>query len=352
MAQRVIKKLESSPIDCYLITDEGNKNWLFNKGNYFLPGTVLVTKNEVFLATPSRNYNAFKNKYSEYTILQGGIQKIFEVIKDKGLSTVGIESNVISLDTFQSFCDAAPDVQFVKMPDFIEDIRMIKTEEEISLIAEAVKISDKAYVEFLNHLKTGQTEKQARDIFHGLLLKEGAHSLSFDLLLSSGKRCFLPHSQSTDAVIEKGDFVLMDFGIILNGYCSDTTRTVIMGEATDRQREVYALVLEAQLNALAHIREGVSLSCADGFARDVICAKTDKGCFDYGIGHGIGMLVHEKPRMHPNHHELMKANTVVSVEPGIYIEGFGGVRIEDLLVVGQEAPGRNLTHAPKELVVL
>ena len=117
MAQRVIKKLESSPIDCYLITDEGNKNWLFNKGNYFLPGTVLVTKNEVFLATPSRNYNAFKNKYSEYTILQGGIQKIFEVIKDKGLSTVGIESNVISLDTFQSFCDAAPDVQFVKMPD-------------------------------------------------------------------------------------------------------------------------------------------------------------------------------------------------------------------------------------------
>jgi Xaa-Pro aminopeptidase len=152
-------------------------------------------------------------------------------------------------------------------------------------------------------------------------------------------------------VIKQGELILIDFGVVLDGYCSDTTRTVAIGFASDKQKNIYNIVFEAQKNALRKIKAGVTLNEADSFARSVIKLNLDEGCFDYGLGHGVGRVVHEKPRMHPDKHQIMNSGMVVSVEPGVYIKDWGGIRIEDLLVVKDDAPGEILTKAPKQLII-
>ncbi len=348
MYLRVIEKLKASDFDAFLIQDEANRNFLCNKGNYFLPGIMLITKDEVFLATPSRNIRHFKELYEEYTVIKGGLVELSEIAKEKNIKKIGYENFSVAKSTYDDMKLMFNESEFMEGGHFIEDIRVSKTESEIKLLQEATSLSDKAYVEFLNHLKIGITEKQARAKFDSILMQFGADEFSFPTLLSSGSRTFLPHSAPTDKIIEKGDLVLMDFGIVLNGYCSDTTRAVVMGSADERQKQMYELVLKAQKNALENIKAGITARQADAYARDVITAVLNEGCFDYGLGHGIGMKVHEKPRFHPNNEYIMLENTAMSVEPGIYIEGWGGIRIEDILIVGKEKGGRNLTSAPKE----
>ncbi|MFI3208709.1 MAG: M24 family metallopeptidase [Eubacteriales bacterium] len=368
MFKRVIEKIRTSEFEAYLVTNEANRNYLCCKGNYFLPGVMLITEEEVYLATPSRNINYFKSIYSEYTVLAGGVAELADIAKKLEITRMGYESTTITMQEFTNVLDifggvdaraASNAVEFIPAPDFIEDIRMIKTPAEIELLQQATKLSDQAYLEFLNHLKVGMTEKQARATFDHIFMSLGADEFSFPTLLSSGARAFMPHSVPTDKVIERGDLVLMDFGIVLNGYCSDTTRTVVMGNANERQKAVYNLVLKSQIHALDNIKAGMTCREADALARDVIVAELGvgeldfglgqgAGCFDYGLGHGIGMLVHEKPRFHPNSDYILSANTAMSVEPGIYIEGWGGIRIEDILIIGEEKGGRNLTTAPKD----
>jgi len=352
--KRLQKKLAEFELDAFLVTEATNVNWLCHKGNYFLPANLLITSDKVWLATTSRNFPAFETMYPEYRLIRGSLETLLGIAKELKLRKIGFESHRMAWQQAQKIMKGFPEQVWVRCTDFIEDLRLVKTIDEIELIAEATAMADRAYLEFLNHLKIGMTEKEAKALFVNLLYQQGADHLSFDLLLASGKRCFLPHSQPTDKIIQHGDFVLMDFGIIYNGYCSDTTRTVVMGEATERQEYVYNKVLQSQIHALEHIKAGMTAHDCDALARELLIKDADLKpyCFDYGLGHGLGMTVHEKPRFKPNSNYIMKTSTVMSVEPGIYIPDWGGIRIEDLLVVGPEAPGRNLTHAPKELIVL
>ncbi len=350
MYQRVLAKLNQSDLDGYLVQNEHNRNFLCNKGNYCLPGTMLLTKTEVYLATPSRNWAYFAQIYPEYHVLQGGVGAIADICQTLGIQRMGYEANLTSKLAYDALQTTFATQTLVDAPRFVEDLRLIKTKGELTLLQEATRISDKAYVEFLNHIKIGQTEAEARNIFNDILMRFGADGFRFETLLSSGARCFLPHSAPTDKVIAAGDFVLMDFGIAKNGYCSDTSRTIVMGQADSRQKEAYALVLAAQLAALDGIRAGMSAAQADAIARDIICAQMPEHCFDYGLGHGIGRQVHEAPRMHPSSSAVtLQENMVVSVEPGVYVKGWGGIRIEDVLVI-KKGRGVNLTTAPKELI--
>lgn len=346
-------KVKNSIFEGYIVQQQFNRNFLCSKGNYFLPGVMLITEDEVYLATPSRNINYFKKIYSEYRVLPGGMVNLAEICKEKGLKKIGYESGTITIAQFENMQGLFGECELIPGPQFIEDLRMIKTPAEIQLLQEATALSDKAYVEFLNHLKVGMTEKEARATFDHIFMSLGADEFSFPTLLSSGARAFMPHSVPTDKVIETGDLVLMDFGIILNGYCSDTTRTVVMGRADERQTQMYDLVLRSQVNALDNICAGITAREADAYSRDCIKAELEVGCYDYGLGHGIGMEVHEQPAFRPTSDYILPANIAMSVEPGIYIEGWGGIRIEDVMIVEAEKGGRNLTTAPKnELIEL
>ncbi len=353
MYRRIQEKVAGSEVDAFLVQNAANLNWVCHKENYYLPGVMLVTPDETHVFTPSRNLRAFVELYPELRMAGGGLPEVAALCAAKNIRRLGFEADTVSWRQHKDLEAMFNGVELVPLSDFVEDLRMCKTPAEVELIQEAARLSDACFAEFLNHLRVGLTELQAKNILRSIFFDRGADDLSFDILISSGPRTFLPHSASTDREIRRGDLVLMDYGIVLNGYCSDTTRTVVMGEATELQQKRYALVLKAQENALRNIKAGVTLQQADAFARDVITAEEKHGCFDYGLGHGIGRLVHEKPRMHPKHTAPMLAGAIVSVEPGLYVEGWGGIRIEDLLVVGKENPGRNLTGAPKkELMVL
>jgi len=349
MYRRILSKIKKSNFQAFLIQKQNNINWICNKDNYYLPAIALVTEKEVYIFTKSRNLDEFKKIYNEHKVIYGGINEVVSLCKTLKISSIAIEANYISYNEFVSISNIFSDFELIPETDFIEDLRMIKTEKEIELIKQAVSLADSAFLEFLNHLKIGLSEIEAKNIFRNILFSKGAQDLSFDILLSSGKRTFLSHSASSNKIIEYGDLVLMDFGIVLNGYCSDTTRTVVMGESNETQEKLYNLVLKAQLNAINSIKQGVTLKEADNFSREIIEKELQEGCYDYGLGHGLGMLVHEKPRMHPNNTELMKCNTVVSVEPGIYIPGFGGVRIEDDILIKKDGIDI-LTKSEKELI--
>ena len=351
MFERVAGKVELSPIDGYLILHSENIKWLYNSSSYYVPGITLVTADEVRLFTNVRSISSIRQAYPDLSVVKGGIESLAGYCAEKKMSRLGFESNRTSVAELDQISSKLP-CELVPMPDFVEDLRMVKTPEELAAIRVASSIADSAYVEFLNHLRPGLTEIRAKNIFRQVLFNKGAEDLSFDILLSSGQRTFLPHSIATDKVINEGDLVLLDFGIVVGGYCSDTTRTVAIGYATEQQEEVYNVVLHAQEAALRSIKAGMTCHQADAFARDVIMGRHPHGCYDYGLGHGIGISVHEKPRMGPQGDQLLLSNSVVSVEPGIYIEGWGGVRIEDLLVIGDLAPGMNLTGAPKELLII
>jgi len=351
MYKRVIDKVKISDFDALIVHNPTNINWMFNKNNYYIPSILLVTSEIVYIFTKSRNIDNFRDLYPHQKVIFGALNELKAKCDELNFNKIGLEGNYLSINQFSAIKKSFDTYELDLTNDFIEDLRVIKTPEEIRKIQRAVNLSDECFLEFLNYLKHGITEIDAKNIFREIIFRRGADDLSFDILISSGERSFLPHSASTDKIINKGELILIDFGIVLDGYCSDTTRTVTIDYATDKQQQIYNLVLKAQTNALSKIKDGVSLSKADSFARTIITSEICKGCFDYGLGHGVGRLVHEKPRMHPEKDDLMKSGMVVSVEPGVYIKGWGGIRIEDLLVVEKKAPGHNLTSAPKKLII-
>lgn len=192
-------------------------------------------------------------------------------------------------------------------------------------------------------------EKEVALELEMFMKKQGASAISFDIIVASGLRSALPHGRASDKVIENGDFVTMDFGCVFNGYCSDMTRTVVMGKASDKHKKVYETVLRAQEAALEAIKPGISGKEADKVARDIITGEGFGEYFGHGLGHGVGLEVHEAPRLAPIGEKILEKNMVVTDEPGIYIPEFGGVRIEDLIVVTDNGCER-LSTSPKKLI--
>lgn len=352
MYRRVQEKVAGYGLDAYLAAREENVNWLCQKENYYPPGVILITAQQTYLFTPSRNISGFRALYPEYQVLPGALPQAVAFCRRQSVKTLGYESNALSADSRQTLRQSLPQTELRALPDFIEDLRMIKTADEVEKLQAAAAVSDRAFLAFLKRLRPGQTEREARNILQNLLMEMGADGLSFEILLSSGARCYLPHAVPTEKRLEKGDFVLVDFGVRVNGYCSDTTRTVCLGKADALQKQRYELVRRAQESAVERIRAGMSGKEADALARDIISAAEPAGCYDYGLGHGIGMLVHEKPRLGPAADFILQANTAVSVEPGFYLPGWGGIRIEDIIVVKEH--GRNLVMSKlsRELIEL
>lgn len=344
-----VNKLVSGLSDNEAVFISGFPNIFYYSGFTSEDAYLLISKNTRYIITDSRYTIQAGEQAKGFEILNisGGFEKIFSKVT---VDYIGYEENRMTVREYQKLrMKLAGNQTFVGKQSFLDAQRRIKSEEEIKKIAEAERLGDRAFEYALKKIRQGVTEREIALEIEFFLKRNGASALSFDTIVASGKRSAMPHGIASDKVIENGDFVTLDFGCVFEGYCSDMTRTVVVGHASDKQREIYDIVLKAQNTAIDVIKEGVLCCDVDKAARDVITEAGYGGNFGHGLGHSVGIEIHENPSFSPRCGDEVKNGNVITVEPGIYVEGFGGVRIEDLIAVKDGKPC-NLTHSPKELL--
>ncbi len=233
----------------------------------------------------------------------------------------------------------------------VEAIRMKKDENEVKIIQDAANIADAAFAHIIHFIRPGLTELDVSNELEFFMRKQGATSSSFDMIVASGQRSALPHGVASEKIIEKGELVTLDFGAYYKGYCSDITRTVAVGKVSEELRAIYQTVLEAQLRGMSGIKPGLTGKQADALTRDYITEMGYGDYFGHSTGHGLGMEVHEGPALSMKSNTVLEPGMVVTVEPGIYIAGVGGTRIEDDTLITEDG-NRSFTHSPKELLII
>lgn len=340
-------------LDALLLTGESN---CFYATGFLGEGAAVLTKQGAYYITDSRYTEA-----AEKTI--GAAANVWEMSRQQPMSTlirralseagaekVGFEDEVMTVAQHGVFSEKLS-CQLLPASKLLTSLRGSKDEEEIARLVAAQRIAEGALEQLLQEIRIGMTEKEIAARLQYLMVSAGAEKLSFDTIVASGPNGSMPHAVPTERKIQKGDFITIDFGCIYRGYCSDTTRTVAVGEVSDEQRAVYNIVLEAQLAGIAAARAGISGKAIDSAAREVIEKAGYGKYFGHSFGHSLGIDIHESPNASPANEEAMPVGAVISAEPGIYLPGRFGVRIEDILVL--DADGcRNITTFPKELLVI
>lgn len=308
---------------------------------------VFITHQRQILVTDSRYTVQAKLEAPDFEIrdISEGLAKITAGLD---CDVLGFEENVVTVSGLAQYQKFGK--KLVPMNDLISKPRKVKDDREIKKIAAAEALGDKAFADFIANFRHGMTEREVALELEFYMRKNGASGTSFDTIVASGKRSSMPHGVATDKVIGIGDFVTIDFGCKLDGYCSDMTRTILVGKCSDRQREIYEIVLKAQKAAIESIKPGVRCSEIDAVARNIIAEAGFGENFGHSLGHSVGIEIHEKPNFAPKSEDIVEIGNVMTVEPGIYIEGFGGVRIEDVIAVGEN--NINLTKTCKDLTIL
>ncbi|MGQ0837407.1 aminopeptidase P family protein [Actinokineospora sp.] len=265
----------------------------------------------------------------------------------------GFESQHVSVDGLDALAAAAESVELVRAPNLVEWLRLVKDDTEIEALRMACAAADRALADLIGHggLRAGRTEREVARDLENRMLDHGAAGRSFESIVAAGANSAVPHHRPTDAVLRAGDFVKLDFGALVDGYHSDMTRTLVLGEPADWQRELYDLVAAAQAAGRAALRPGAQVRAVDAAAREVIERAGRGEQFSHGLGHGVGLEIHEAPALAKTGEGTLSAGMAVTVEPGVYLSGKGGVRIEDTLVVRDEGP-ELLTLTTKQLMVV
>lgn len=350
-------------LSALIITDRYNMNYL--SGYMGDAGMLLFTKSKKILLTDSRYIEIASIQAKEFDAIDIGmdgyakviVRLIGEDMTDSSDYKVGFENESISYREYKDFVDAFEGLKaktvLVEVKGLVDDIREVKSAEEIEYLAMAESIGDKAFDHIVTFIKEGMTEKEIALELEVSMKKFGADGLSFDTIIASGTNSSMPHAVPSDRKVEAGDFVTMDFGCIYKGYCSDMTRTVIVGgkEPSEKQLEIYNTVLKAQLESLKMVKPGVVCSEVDACARKIISDAGYGEYFGHGLGHGVGLFIHEEPRLSRKCDKVLQPGMIVTVEPGIYLPGEFGVRIEDMVAVTEDG-ARNLASSPKELITV
>lgn len=264
---------------------------------------------------------------------------------------VGFQSDILSVDSFTKLKKSAKKVTFEPLSGTISGLFVSKSAKEIQCMSNAAAIADKSFKELLSVIKPEMTEIEAARKLELFCLQNGSEGPSFETIVLSGPHSALPHGKPANNKLGSGKFVLIDFGCKYKGFCSDMTRTFAIGSASSQMKKIYSTVLDAQLLACKNARAGLFCDHLDNVARDVIAAAGFGEHFGHALGHGVGLKIHEQPRVSPHTHVLLEAGSVVTIEPGIYIPGFGGVRIEDMVVLSDKKADI-ITSTPKELLIL
>ena len=318
-------------------------------------GVAVVAKAGCRYFTDSRYIEAAENGIKDFEVLEMNHenpydQRINRAIADFGIQTLGYEEEYLTVAELQ-FYEKTLQAKLVPYNALIHQFRVAKEEWELELMKKAQDITDLAFSEVLSRIKVGMTEKQLQAELIYCLLKNGADGPSFSPIVVSGPKTSLPHGVPGDRVIQEGDFITMDFGALYKGYCADMTRTVAVGYATEEMKKVYDTVLQAQLAGIAAAKAGVLGKTVDNTARKVIEDAGYGKYFGHGFGHSVGLEIHERPNCGRFSEEVMVENAVASAEPGIYIPGKFGVRIEDVLIYKPDG-SENITHSPKNLIII
>ena len=347
--QRLCQRLAEKEIDGILVSQPENRYYLscFDGS----AGYLLITPQNKILATDFRYIEQAKRQAPDYKIFPISddiLDWLPRLVADLGLKRLGFEAGHITFALHQQLTDILKQSQLKLIPldGLIESLRVIKEPEEIELITKAVEITDNAleYIEDMMH--TGMSEKEVAWEIEKFLRESGSEPIPFDIIVASGPNSALPHAKPSSHTIQSGEPIIIDIGGRVGGYSSDLSRTICLGTADDTFNKVYDTVLKAQLTAIATIKKGMTGGEIDDVARMVIKQAGYSEAFGHGLGHGIGLAPHEQPRLGPNSSEPLAAGMVFTIEPGIYLTGWGGARIEDVLVM-EEGKIRVISKARK-----
>lgn len=349
MLSEFINKLPKNVDGALIVSPESRRYFTgFNASDGFL----FITKSGSVFLTDSRYIEAAKDKIicCEVEEQKG---KLMDYAKRFNCKVLAVEADRLTVTQLKNLRKALHGIKLttVGTDKIIDSFRAVKNEAEIENICKAQRIAEAAFDHILGFIKVGVTEKKVALELDHYMLSHGADGLSFETIAISGANTSKPHGVPTDKKIEHGDFVTMDYGAVVNGYHSDMTRTVAVGAASDEQKKIYKIVFEAQLAVLRVLKNGVKCSDADKAARDVITEAGYGEYFRHSTGHGVGIEIHEKPFISPKSTATLRSGNVVTDEPGIYIPGKFGVRIEDMALI-TESGCKNLTKAPKELIII
>jgi len=350
--EKLRERMLERGLPALFVTHPANRRYL--TGFTGTSGFVLVTARKAVLLTDFRYVTQAAAQAPDFEIVRHGqlvMDSVRPILEEEGIRTLGFEQEGVSYGSYAAYARQLPGVELAPTEGLVEELRMIKDDAELAVMREAARIADEAFAHILQVVKPGVTERELALELEMFMRRMGAASSSFDTIVASGERSALPHGVASDRVIGRGEFVTFDFGAYYRGYCSDLTRTVVVGKPTDKHREIYEIVLEAQLAALERIRPGMTGSEADALTRDIIRRYGYGDCFGHGTGHGLGLEIHEAPRLSQTSSTVLMPGMTVTVEPGIYVPGFGGVRIEDDVVI-TESGAERLTHSAKDLIVL
>jgi len=350
---RLRRLMKGAGVDAFYITSPENRFYL--SGFSGTAGALLVCREKVYLLTDFRYTGQALRECPGFEIIEvkdSYLESLPEAIAENGIIVMGCEGDHLTYNQYAAMEDKLSGVNLKPAGGLVEELRLCKDEGEIKNITEAVQLTDEAFGRILPVVRPGISEREISLRLEYIMRSCGADGAAFKFIVASGPRSALPHGVASTRIVREGDLVTIDFGAVYRGYHSDMTRTVVVGRPDRKQKDIYNIVLEAQVKAVSAVRAGVKASEIDAAARKVIESRGYGKQFGHSTGHGLGLNIHESPRLSSKEHTVLQAGMVVTVEPGIYLPDWGGVRIEDTVLV-EDSGSRVLNESPKEeLMVL
>lgn len=348
------ERLAAANLDALVITHPSNRFYLSGYTGDDIPpnesaGHLIITPDKAILTASTTNSEQARQQATGFEVfdkIRGLAQADVAVLKELGAKRIGFEDDAILYADYQTLATELDGVELVPVGDMVDSLREVKTDEEIALLARAIEITDQAFEQVAATIREGDRERDIAARLERAMVDLGADGVAFPTIVASGPNAALPHHSPGDRQIAAGEPIVIDMGALYNGYCADLTRTVWVGEPDERLREIYPIVLEALTQTAQALRAGVTGKEADEIARKVIGDAGYGDAFVHGLGHGLGVRVHEGPSLGARNVEPLVAGNVLTIEPGIYLPEWSGVRIEDVVVI-EEQGARVLTGAKK-----
>lgn len=349
---KIQNKLESSEGDALIIVKPENR--LYASGFTGTSAFIVITQLDCYLITDFRYIEQAKKQAPGYKVIDYGsnfLTCIKECLAKHNVKTLLFEEDYVTYAQYQNWQKGLAPIELKPAKNIVEGLRVVKDNNEVELLQKAADIADRSFSKILSFIKPGMREDEIALELEYQMRSLGATGPSFDTIIASGVRSSLPHGVASEKVLESGDLVVFDFGAVYQGYHSDISRTIVIGKATIEQKKIYKAVLEAQVKALDVAKAGITCNYLDGVARKHLAEYGYDRFFGHSLGHGVGLAIHEDPKVSPNSTDILLPGMAITIEPGVYINHIGGVRIEDLVIV-TESGIRNLTHSTKDLIEL